>query len=82
MKQFDAGRGVQLDQNFLTHSASCDRCRMFDESRPATAAHMCLEGSVLWKRDNLTTTPKPKVERSEHYASKTQVKRLMRYKGE
>lgn len=51
LKTYVAQRGVQLDADFTSHVAGgCEQCHQFDPERPATAAVMCLEGSVLYTR--------------------------------
>ncbi len=74
------GGGIQIDADWLSHRAGCEDCRQFDESKPATAAVMCLEGAVLYKRDNKPTERRERVEKPDTYASKAQVKAAMRYK--
>ncbi len=81
MKDFQATRGVQMDDNWESHRRDCERCRAFDASKPATAAAMCLEGAVLYKRDNQTRPKAVEAPRDEHYATKAQVKSAMRYKS-
>lgn len=80
LKKFEATRGLALDGDWKAHLATCERCRQFDPQRPATAAVMCLEGAVLYKRDNPSTKPRQRAERSDTYATKEQVKRAMRYR--
>lgn len=76
------GRGFQLEGNtFAEHLHSCEQCRHFDETKPATAALCCLDGSILLKQDAAKNAPKkPTVERSGNYATKAQIKAAMRYK--
>lgn len=74
--------GVPLDANFVEHCRICERCQQFDPSKPATASLMCLEGAVLYKRDNVTRPRVARQERPESFATKAQVKALMRYRGE
>lgn len=83
MKEYQATRGIQMDESFPAHVASgCEQCRRFDAGKPATAALMCLEGSVLYKRDNATRKPAERASRPSTFASKAEVKRLMKYKGD
>jgi hypothetical protein len=82
MKVFSAARGIQLDHNWEQHAAVCEACGQFDAKKPATAAAMCLEGAVLYKRDNIEKPQTPKPERTDNYATKAQMKAAMRYKGE
>lgn len=81
-KPYDASRGVLLDADFTQHCKTCERCAQFDAAKPATAALMCLEGSVLYKRDSVVRERKPQADRGDHYATKAEVKAAMRYRGE
>lgn len=80
LKPYHAQRGVPLDADWMTHLASCERCRLFDATKPATAASLCLEGSVLYKRDYAVVKRSAPVDRGEHYATKAKVKRATRYR--
>lgn len=80
-KNFDPNRGLQLDGTWEDHARACDRCAQFDPTKPATAAAMCLEGAILYKRDNAVAR-RQRVGRDENRGTKAQVKALMRYKGE
>ena len=51
-KKFVPEKGVLLDANFLSHVINCDQCKRYEADKPATLALQCLEGSVLWKREN------------------------------
>lgn len=83
LKEFDTNRGLQLDANFESHvSGGCERCRQFDATKPATAALMCLEGAVIYKRDNVVRGRSTAATRPSTFASKAEVKRLMKYKGD
>jgi hypothetical protein len=80
-KNYIADKGVPLDENFLRHTAGCDKCRKFKPESPASAAHLCMEGAVLWKRENATAAVRqPKYADSQFRASAAEVKKLMRYK--
>lgn len=79
-KIYTAEKGVLLDGNFLTHAAHCKDCQRFEEAKPASIALMCLEGSVLWKRENAVHVERATQERGPNFASKADVKRAMRYK--
>lgn len=81
-KPFEVHTGVRLDESWWYHSQVCERCAKFDEKKPATAVEMCLEGAILFKRDNAKAQPKPETQRDEHYATKAQVKAAMRYRGD
>lgn len=81
-KVYRAESGIALDSTFAHHSTSCEECQRFDAKKPATIALMCLEGSVLWKRENGVTIKREQEERSQSWASKADVKRAMRYKGD
>ena len=80
LKRYDAGSGVLLDANFLAHLSSCERCRRFIPEKPNTASEMCMEGAVLWKRDNVTAPAREAPMRSESFTSKANVRKAMRYK--
>jgi hypothetical protein len=82
LKAFQPGAGFQLDGDFATHTSHCADCRQFDADKPATAALMCLEGSVLYKRDNPDRRTRSEAQRDDNYATKAQIKAAMRYKGE
>lgn len=82
LKEYKPDRGVLMDSNFENHAAHCESCKLFAPDRPATAAHLCLEGSVLWKRDNPAPRSRAEVPRDEHYCTKGEMKRLKRYRGE
>lgn len=83
LKVFDANRGLQLDATFESHVANgCERCRQFDATKPATAALMCLEGAVIYKRDNVTRPRSVTADRPDNFATKAQMKAAIRYKGD
>lgn len=83
LKAFLPARGgVPLDADWTTHVAQCKRCALFDATKPATAVNLCLEGSVLYKRDNEVRVRRAPEDRGEHYATKAEVKRAMRYRGD
>ena len=78
-KTYDVFNGVALDPDWLQHVATCEACRGFDCAKPATMANMCLEGSILWKRENILVKPKlPDLETTK--VSRAKAKLLMRYK--
>lgn len=81
LKKFDANRGLQLDGDWPSHRSQCARCTQFDPAKPATAGVMCLEGAVLYKRDNVE---RPRTVRAPNpgRVSKAHLKNIMRYKGE
>lgn len=81
-KKYDANFGALLDESFATHSRDCPDCQRFDAEKPATASLMCLEGSVLYKRDNVTRPRSARPERDDNYATKQQIKAATRYRGE
>lgn len=82
MKSYHPEKGVPLDGDFLTHSAKCDRCKLFDAERPATMSLMCLEGSILWKREHGVAAPKVShiTGNPDHRASKEELRKAMKYK--
>ncbi len=73
---------VLLDGDFVHHAAHCAQCCSFDVTRPATAAALCLEGAVLWKRDHVQRRKVLPGERDPHRVSLAEAKRGMRHKGE
>ena len=80
MKKYEAEHGVPLDANWRTHSTDCAECKRFDADKPATIGLMCLEGAVLWKRENAVGPKRQTVDRPDNWASKSEVKAAMRYK--
>jgi hypothetical protein len=81
-KNYDPQNGVMMDANFVSHQTICDQCKRFDAEKPATIALMCLEGSVLWKRENGITIKREAPAKPDTVVSKDEVKRVMRYKGD
>ena len=79
-KAYEAKKGVPLDNNFQTHSAGCNQCKQYDEAKPVTVALLCLEGSVLWKRENATPVKREHPDRGQHWANAAEVKRATKYK--
>lgn len=79
-KVYNSSTGITLDANFLTHVANCEQCKRFDEKKPGTLALMCLEGTVLWKRENGVTIAPEKPPKGDHWVSKQEAKRQMKYK--
>lgn len=84
MKDYHVARGIPLDAGFAEHAESCERCRQFDPVKPETGASLCLEGSVLWKRENeRRPRHKPAGSTSDMFGfkvSKNEAKRLTRHK--
>lgn len=80
LKQFSADRGILLDAFFTTHAVGCEQCCRFNAEKPATAALMCLEGAVLYKRDNPVKAPRVVAEKGENFATKAEVRRAMKYR--
>lgn len=82
MKAYHTNHGIPLDANFVSHTALCEQCRAFDPERPQTAVSLCLEGSVLWKRENAVAAPKaPRIQPSGTTVSRDEARRAMRYKS-
>ena len=79
-KPYDAQHGIMLDGSFALHCTGCEECRRFDAEKPATVALLCLEGSVLWKKENHEPTPRVAQHRPETVVSKEAAKRAMKYK--
>ncbi len=77
--------GVQIDPDFQSHRDNCEQCCAL--ILPAELAKLCLEGSVLWKRENVRVrkTKVPQTtdifgETGINRTTKTHAKLLMRYK--
>jgi len=79
-KTYRAETGIALDSTFLYHAASCEQCKLYDESKPATLALQCLEGSVLWKREHATPVSREQGWKPDTVVSKDEAKRAMKYK--
>lgn len=79
LKPYTAARGLQMDAYFTTHAVGCPQCCRFNENKPATAALMCLEGSVLYKRDN-AVVKREHVEKPDTFATKAEMKRATKYR--
>lgn len=79
-KLYHAERGVLLDGDFNLHANNCASCAQFNAEKPATAALLCLEGSVLWKRKNHEPQPRKKEFKPETVRSSKEVKAAMKYK--
>jgi hypothetical protein len=69
-------KGVAMDADFLSHTSCCERCRTAQSNLGA----LCLEGSILWKRDNERRIAPEAVAKDEHIASKERARAAMRYK--
>lgn len=81
MKTYHAERGVPIDATFLDHQRNgCEQCKRFDETKPATVALLCLEGAILWKRENGVKVTPEREAKSENIVSKEALRRAMRYK--
>lgn len=83
MKKFIADGvvcGVPMDANFISHTANCANCKQFDAAAPATFALLCLEGSVLWKRENTDAPKREPLARGQFETTTKHAKELMRYK--
>lgn len=88
MKNFGP-HGMPLDADFRSHADLCECCRAFDTSKPITATELCLEGSILWKRDNEQAKQKVVVNEFHegdfigggHRVSRDKAKQAMRYKS-
>lgn len=72
--------GVLMDANFKTHVALCELCQRFDEEIPSTAAQMCLEGSVLWKREHPSEAKRGRLERPSTWRSMDEIMAVTKYK--
>lgn len=79
-KQYFPERGVLLDSSFAFHAQSCESCKRFNAERPETAALLCLEGSVLWKREKAEPAKRKEEWRPPTFVSKAEVKAKMKYK--
>lgn len=80
MKTYIAATGIPLDDCFTNHLYNCETCKQFDQKKPATVALLCLEGAILWKRENgVKVTPERPV-KDETFVSKDAARKAMRYK--
>lgn len=80
-KVYHAERGVAIDDCWANHVHHCVPCRQFDATKPATVALLCLEGAVLWKRENGVKVTPERAEKQETIKSPAEVRRAMRYKS-
>ena len=74
MKMFYAEFGLPLDASFDIHRGKCSRCSAGD------IKEFCLEGAVLWKKENVVKPVKAEAEKDPHRTSVAKAKSLMRYK--
>lgn len=77
-KPYDARLGIKIDSDFTAHLAKCARCCGFDE-KPASLVALCLEGSLLWKRENEVGGKRVR-DRPSTWRSKDELKRVMKFK--
>jgi hypothetical protein len=80
-KSYHAEKGVAIDDTFAHHLHNCARCRQFDAAKPATVALLCLEGAVLWKRENGVKVTPEREQKKETIVSKVEAQKAMRYKS-
>lgn len=79
-KTYNAALGVAIDDCFANHIYSCEQCKAVDVAKTAALATLCLEGSILWKRENGVKVTKEREEKKDTVVSKAEVKKVMRYK--
>lgn len=79
-KMYHPEKGVPIDGDFLIHLSNCAQCRRYDATKPGTLSLLCLEGSVLWKRENVVSVPKTTRRSDDSYASPKDLKAAMKYK--
>lgn len=91
MKDYIPKRGIQLDASFSEHRRNCERCDSAPVAISAQAlSKLCLEGSVLWKQENVAA-PKRAVQHVQELQqggllgeskrlSRAGAKKAMRYK--
>ena len=77
-KIYNASNGIALDDCLANHILHCKQCQQFDKDKPATLARCCLEGSILWKRENVIASPSR--ESPKFHCSKDELRREMKYK--
>ena len=73
-------KGVPLDPTFADHLAYCPTCREFNPLKPTTATRLCLEGSILWKRENIVAPKEIPAPINEFRVTKKEAEAAMRYK--
>ncbi len=73
-------KGVALDPTFADHLAYCPTCREFNPLKAATATRLCLEGSILWKRENIVAPKEIPAPKNEFLVTKKEAEAAMRYK--
>ena len=70
-------RGFPIDAtNFQRHQQTCKACAGFNSDNPASLSVLCLDGAVLLEGRERAADEA----RSSTYASRAEVRRLMRYK--
>lgn len=74
--------GVPLDANFASHVALCERCAAVDVANAKSLQTLCLEGSALWKRENVTAAERVNKRglAPDTVVSRDEAKRAMKYK--
>lgn len=76
-----AGSGFPLDgASFAQHAVACADRGRFDAAKPATLALLCLDGAVLWKKDNAQPVKRETKEHSSYHTSASAARKLMQYK--
>lgn len=75
------GIGITMHAGFATHIRDCEQCRAADLATPRALADLCLEGSVLWKRENVVQEQKaPDPEQAKFRTTAANLRKIMRYK--
>ena len=81
----ELGYGFLLNKHFIEHMRECQSCQRFFPDKPETAVHLCLDGSILWKKDN-TKRRKKGIDmadgKTEFRTTRDMLSEITRYKGE
>ncbi len=80
MKDYDVYNGIPLDHTFAQHILTCSDCVKVNSANSATLRHLCLEGAVLWKRENQEKRKTGEKIVDDHIVKKSEMWRHMKYK--
>lgn len=81
----ELGYGFLLDRTFFDHMRECPSCQRFSSDKPETAIHLCLDGAVLWKKENHKPRKRPPAMadgKTEFKGTPDMLERITRYKGD